>query len=481
MGNEIHENTYPLLSLPEAGTVLYPFRRMTCGSSNLIAKAFLLRLREWMPEGIQVLDDVWVNQSEQMPPVKVEIALLMDGRPDFRIDVEIDVPYTIDLKPVHFVGCGDKYRDAQMSRFGWTVVRFSGSQLLDDAKACADFLLNLDDRSAVNPQPQWTRLEALKLASREIIGTATKSYPEQRIESPSPMEFSEQERQCQPLVKPTPKSLDMQQKMAGFTDSGLYPQDEHIDFEPEEHIYLYQGRERLLPVSNLAGWFFDEFDALRTAENQWKYKGIDIEESLNGWDYCGKQASEVGTFVHAQTESYFKDGTFETHYPFTYQGQQETISLEKEKQQFLHFVEDYHIQPYRQEWPVYDKDLNIAGTIDLICRESDGSFTIYDWKRSRKVVNDLGQPITEAFNQRMSKNGICLPDTIFYHYCVQQNLYRYMLEKHYGIKVKALNLVVLCPEYPTYYVARVPIMDEVIDQIVGACVKDDLGHRLLYE
>ena len=56
-----------------------------------------------------------------------------------------------------------------------------------------------------------------------------------------------------------------------------------------------------------------------------------------------------------------------------------------------------------------------------------------------------------------------------------------MLEKHYGIKVKALNLVVLCPEYPTYYVAQVPIMDEVIDQIVGACVKDDLGHRLLYE
>ena len=78
MGNEIHEKTYPLLSLPEAGTVLYPFRRMTCGSSNLIAKAFLLRLREWMPEGIQVLDDVWVNQSEQMPPVKVEIAFLVD-------------------------------------------------------------------------------------------------------------------------------------------------------------------------------------------------------------------------------------------------------------------------------------------------------------------------------------------------------------------------------------------------------------------
>jgi hypothetical protein len=54
-----------------------------------------------------------------------------------------------------------------------------------------------------------------------------------------------------------------------------------------------------------------------------------------------------------------------------------------------------------------------------------------------------------------------------------------MLETHYGVKVKAMNLVVLCADYPSYYVAQVPKMDEVISQIIGICQREDLGHRLL--
>jgi GTP:adenosylcobinamide-phosphate guanylyltransferase len=85
----------------------------------------------------------------------------------------------------------------------------------------------------------------------------------------------------------------------------------------------------------------------------------------------------------------------------------------------------------------------------------------------------------EAFGGKRSFNGISLPDTPFYHYCIQQNLYRYMLEAHYGIKVKDMNLVVLCADYPTYIVANVPKMDKVIKQIIAVCHEKDLGHQLL--
>ena len=54
-----------------------------------------------------------------------------------------------------------------------------------------------------------------------------------------------------------------------------------------------------------------------------------------------------------------------------------------------------------------------------------------------------------------------------------------MLEAHYGIRVRAMNLVVLCADYPSYYVAQVPKMDEVVSQIIGICQREDLGHRLL--
>ena len=226
---------------------------------------------------------------------------------------------------------------------------------------------------------------------------------------------------------------NIEAKMAAFTDAGLYEQDSHIDFEAEEHV--------------------------------WERYRIPVEETLDKWARIGRMASEVGTFVHEQTENWFRDGVFETVCPFSYGGKTEMVSVEHERQQFLCFVRDYDIHPYRQEWPVYDLEMNVAGTIDMICRNDDGTFTIFDWKRSKKVVTSL--------------NGITLPDTSYYHYCLQQNLYRHMLESHYGIRIAGMNLVVLCPDYPTYFVAPVPRMDTIISQIVAICRDRDLGHQLL--
>ena len=235
----------------------------------------------------------------------------------------------------------------------------------------------------------------------------------------------------------------------------------------------------LLPVSSLIAYFFEAFDALQTAQMQWQRYGADVEEMLDRWDRCRRMASEVGTFMHLQTERYFRDGVFDTVYSFVDGEATVPVSIEREKAHFLRFVEEHRIRPYRQEWPIYDLDLNIAGTVDMICREDDGSFTIYDWKRSGKVVDAAGVPLTEGFNGKTGFNGISLPDTPFYHYCIQQNLYRYMLQRDYGIRVGGMNLVVLCPDYPTYYKVEVPVMDEVVEQIMAACHQHDLGHRLL--
>ena len=104
----------------------------------------------------------------------------------------------------------------------------------------------------------------------------------------------------------------MTQKMRRFTDAGLYPQDDHIDFLPEGHVYLYQGRQQLLPVSTLTAHFFEPFDARRTAEMQLARHGIPVAESLEKWERIGRMAAEVGTFVHEQTENYFQNGRFDT-------------------------------------------------------------------------------------------------------------------------------------------------------------------------
>ena len=327
--------------------------------------------------------------------------------------------------------------------------------------------------SVPTPVEHWSRNDALKMAYWQNVDGDYKQWITDRYA------LDADELDCKQQVKPFDKTDDMREKMETFRDAGHYQQDAAIDFEPCEHIYIYKGIKRMLPVSSLIAYFFDEFQALPQAENQLRFKGIPVEESLDKWERASRTASEVGTFVHLQTENYFQRGFFETECQLQFGNDTEVVSVEQEKLHFLRFIRDYDIEPYRQEWPVYDKDLNIAGTIDLICQDDDGEFTIYDWKRSSKVVNAQGQPIVEGFRGKMSHNGISLPDTSFYHYCIQQNLYRYMLERHYGIRVKAMNLVVLCPDYPTYYVAQVPKMDQLIQQIVTICQQHDLGHRLL--
>ena len=478
--------TYPKVSFCDKGTVLYPYRRRLSPLSGHLEKTFMQQLKQWLPKEIRVVDDVCVYFSEGLPSLSPDIALFVEGHPEIRIDVEIDEPYEATTrKPIHYLTCGDVFRDALMNRHGWTVVRFAVCQVRKEAMGCADYLSMVisqliagEEGAEMKPDnltsiPQWTRAEAQKIAHRKSEEGEGKQH------DTTCCNLNDQERDSLNQIKAFERTEEMMQKMQAFKDAGQYEQDAHIDFEPEEHIYICDGRERLLPVSTLIAYFFEAFDALTAAERSASRNQTSVEETLDKWDKIGKMASEVGTFVHAQTENYFQHGHFDTDYPFTFNGETEHISVAREKQQFMDFIRDYHIEPYRQEWPVYDEELNIAGTIDLICKEADGTFTIYDWKRSGKVVNAQGQPIVEAFGYKMSFNGIRLPDTAFYHYCIQQNLYRYMLESHYGIKIKAMNLVVLCPEYPTYFVAEVPKMDEVIEQVVGVCKTKDLGHVLI--
>ena len=467
--------------------MLYPFREDCRHEVSRLKARFCQWLGEQMPEEVTFRNDVGICVSDQLPLICPDLVILVEGRPEVRIAVQIDEPFDVCTRePQHYLTCGDDYLDDLMTRLGWTVVRFAERQVWNHHQACADYLTALLKTLVPNlecpqlsdkplpPVKRWTKAEAQKMAAR-----VQAKMPVQTPNQVPCYAMTSEECQYMAQVKPFPRTADMLEKMTTFRDAGRYEQDAYIDFEPYEHIYIYNGRQRLLPVSSLVGYFFESFNALAAAERKCQNYSIPVEESLDQWDRIGTMASEVGTFMHAQTESYFRDGTFETIYPFCYNGETEAISLEKEKQYFLQFVSDYAIRPYRQEWPVYDLALNVAGTIDLICQEDDGSFTIYDWKRSSKVVNALGQPITEGFNGKMSVNGINLPDTSFYHYCLQQNLYRYMLEQHYGIRVRAMNLVVLCASYPSYYVAQVPKMDEVVNKMVGICQREDLGHCLL--
>jgi hypothetical protein len=88
----------------------------------------------------------------------------------------------------------------------------------------------------------------------------------------------------------------------------------------------------------------------------------------------------------------------------------------------------------------------------MIFENPDGTIQIYDWKRCREITyeNNFGQ----------SAKTPCithLPDTNFWHYALQLNTYKEILEQKYGKKVTALYLVCMHPENHTKTYDRIEV------------------------
>ena len=149
----------------------------------------------------------------------------------------------------------------------------------------------------------------------------------------------------------------------------------------------------------------------------------------------------------------------------------EAVKSTLEWKYFLQFWKDCgeDLEPYRSEWEVFtdsvtpldgERKIKLCGSIDMVYRrKSDGKFVIYDWKRSKEIKSDnpFGTGLAPLEH---------LPDTNYWHYTLQLNVYKWILEQYYGLEVADLYLVILHPEQPSYRRMRLNILtDEVEDMI----------------
>lgn len=120
-----------------------------------------------------------------------------------------------------------------------------------------------------------------------------------------------------------------------------------------------------------------------------------------------------------------------------------------------------HLEPYRSEWVVWDEDWKIAGTIDAVFKDTrDDSYWILDWKRVRTGLEaDLEatrwgyvqdddewlEPV-KFWDKKMPKPLDDFYSTKYWNYSMQLNIYRTILEKNYGIKIKGMKLIQFHPE-----------------------------------
>ena len=220
-----------------------------------------------------------------------------------------------------------------------------------------------------------------------------------------------------------------------------HSRDKYITFDEEPHIYTVtiDGTEddSYMSVTTWNHSHFGKFDSDKVIDKMmkgknWKkskYYGMSKEEIKEQWKQTGKEASEAGTKMHQDIEDYYNGKKINNN------------SIEYK------FFEEFHkeyiegkLKPFRTEWMVFDEDLKIAGSVDMIYEREDGNLEIYDWKRSKEIKKK---------NRWQSGKTTCVehvPDCNFWHYSLQLSTYKAIIEKRYDKKVVDLYLVCLHPD-----------------------------------
>jgi ATP-dependent exoDNAse (exonuclease V) beta subunit len=261
-----------------------------------------------------------------------------------------------------------------------------------------------------------------------------------------------------------------------LTRKNAHPRDAHIAFDEPTHKYYVNGTcQGNISCTGFVHEFFGHFDAKKTIQKMrksanWpnsKYFGRTDEEIMKEWSDSGKEASSAGTAMHLAIEQYMH-GAYDQINP--------AIKDTPEWRYFLKFWEEHggDLEPYRSEWEVFTDTVNVAnetnggserkiklcGSIDMVYRrKSDGKFVIYDWKRSKEIKSD------NPFQSGLAPLDH-LPDTNYWHYTMQLNVYKWILENYYGLEVADLYLVILHPDKPAYSRMRLNIMTEEVEDMI---------------
>ena len=237
-----------------------------------------------------------------------------------------------------------------------------------------------------------------------------------------------------------------------------HPRDDRILFDEPTHVYTIDGDSGFTSVTTWNHSHFEDFNSDSIIDNmmkskKWpqnKYYGMTREEIKASWDKNRDEAAEAGTKMHYDIECYYNKCPNEnTSVEYSY---------------FKKFLEDFpdlNSRPYRTEWTVFHEDWRLAGSIDMIFENEDGSLQIYDWKRCKDIKKVNGWSVyakTECIDH--------IPDTNYWHYCLQLNTYKAIIESKYDKKVTDMYLVCLHPDKKKYQRIEVVNMQDEIEVLM---------------
>ena len=247
-----------------------------------------------------------------------------------------------------------------------------------------------------------------------------------------------------------------------LANKNAHKRDKYIEFDELPHIYTVKGEGGYTSVTKWVHSHFEQFNADKIIKKMmekedWdsktnKYYGMTPQSIKQMWSDNGKAASAAGTKLHNDIEDFYNG--------------KKVNNDSLEYGYFKNFYESHKdLMVYRTEWMIYHEELKFAGSIDVSYIMPDGSLILGDWKRCKDIKKN--NPWGKYAKTSMIDY---IPDTNYWHYSLQLNMYRYILEEKYDKKVKKLFLICIHPDKDDYECITVPDMQNEIRSLLKISV-----------
>jgi len=454
---------YPVVKMPKINSNLKLPRNGRTNQKGFTEDAFYSKIKKQIPD-IETTNNVHMVIPNFNKPYEPDI-VLFDRELNLYIDIEIDEPYDGYYRfPTHCIKLEeelkqDDIRDLFFIESGWIVIRFTEKQIHLQTDECIKYIKNVlfslydkafENKPECKKEEQWDENQCIQWEKNHYrekylgISRFRKQYNFKEIEIDSnEVESIEQEINRTEILNPT--------------------WNVELGFDEEKHVYSKDktGNAKYISVTTLIGRFFP-FDLKRYVERKALDEGRTEEDVFMEYLMIRDEAAEKGTYLHNQIENFLKGESFD----------KESIEFTFFLDFFEKEIKSRNLSFYEAEKMIYSEEYNIAGTIDcLFKKEIKNEYVMIDWKRSKKLTID-GRPKKYGFGFALSELNH-LDNSSYYRYCLQQNIYKAIAEKNYGLKISSMRLVVLHENFDRYCIVSVPNMERDTKIILNS-----LNHKI---
>lgn len=239
---------------------------------------------------------------------------------------------------------------------------------------------------------------------------------------------------------------------------------EGIHLDKKTHKYSYNGSSKnIISVTGFIDSLFPKYTLLgdlkkMKGEKDWNEKhplwGKSDKYILWFKSKTNERKRILGVTMHELIENHLKTG-------YLMYAKPTEVLNSRHFNDFLKYFGDFI--PYESEIPIFDPELMMAGTPDLLMVPKNNPNGKTRWLIDYKRIKSMKKYSME----KGLKDTPCesMDNCNYQHYSIQLNLYKYILEKNYGYTIIGMSLIQLHVQLKTFILEDVERNDNLIDQL----------------